>query len=135
MFFKSKLKSPFGGCRPRDLPTKATRRVRNQQLLEADESAYSSDGDSDAAYEENVERVLGLDVNSTRTDGADWGSGRATKLTPRESNSTFWVVPCLCLSAWPPWTEPFLELVAITVLMGERSGGKKITDRDSDIER
>ena len=36
--------------------------VRNQQLLEADEGADSSDSDSDAADEEDVERALGLDV-------------------------------------------------------------------------
>ncbi|KAN0126510.1 Beta-lactamase-like protein [Russula decolorans] len=49
--------------------------VRNQQLLEADEGADSSDSDSDAADEEDVERALGLDADATRGDGADWGRG------------------------------------------------------------
>ncbi|KAI0306845.1 beta-lactamase-like protein [Multifurca ochricompacta] len=49
--------------------------ARNQQLLEADEGADSSDSDSDAADEEDVERALGLDTEVTRTDGADWGRG------------------------------------------------------------
>jgi cleavage and polyadenylation specificity factor subunit 2 len=49
--------------------------VRNQQLLEADEGADSSDSDSDAADEEDVERALGLDADATRADGADWGRG------------------------------------------------------------
>ena len=49
--------------------------VRNQQLLEADEGADSSDSDSDAADEEDVERALGLDADAARTDGADWGRG------------------------------------------------------------
>ena len=49
--------------------------ARNQQLLEADEGADSSDSDSDAADEEDVERALGLDADVTRTDGADWGRG------------------------------------------------------------
>ena len=47
--------------------------VRNQQLLEADEGADSSDSDSDAADEEDVERALGLDADGSRNDGADWG--------------------------------------------------------------
>jgi len=47
--------------------------ARNQQLLEADEGADSSDSDSDAADEEDVERALGLDAEPTRADGADWG--------------------------------------------------------------
>ena len=49
--------------------------VRNQQLLEADEGADSSDSDSDAADEEDVERALGVDADATRADGADWGRG------------------------------------------------------------
>jgi len=49
--------------------------ARNQQLLEADEGADSSDSDSDAADEEDVERALGLDTEATRADGADWGRG------------------------------------------------------------
>jgi len=49
--------------------------VRSQQLLEADEGADSSDSDSDAADEEDVERALGLDADGSRTDGADWGRG------------------------------------------------------------
>jgi cleavage and polyadenylation specificity factor subunit 2 len=49
--------------------------ARNQQLLEADEGADSSDSDSDAADEEDVERALGLDADATRGDGADWGRG------------------------------------------------------------
>jgi cleavage and polyadenylation specificity factor subunit 2 len=49
--------------------------VRNQQLLEADEGADSSDSDSDAADEEDVERALGLDAEATRNEGADWGRG------------------------------------------------------------
>jgi cleavage and polyadenylation specificity factor subunit 2 len=49
--------------------------ARNQQLLEADEGADSSDSDSDAADEEDVERALGLDADASRTDGADWGRG------------------------------------------------------------
>jgi cleavage and polyadenylation specificity factor subunit 2 len=47
--------------------------ARSQQLLEADEGADSSDSDSDAADEEDVERALGLDADGTRNDGADWG--------------------------------------------------------------
>jgi cleavage and polyadenylation specificity factor subunit 2 len=49
--------------------------VRSQQLLEADEGADSSDSDSDAADEEDVERELGLDADAARADGADWGRG------------------------------------------------------------
>lgn len=49
--------------------------ARNQQLLEADEGEDSSDSDSDAADEEDVERALGLDSEGTRADGADWGRG------------------------------------------------------------
>ena len=49
--------------------------VRNQQLLEADEGADSSDSDSDAADEEDVERALGLDADAARADGVDWGRG------------------------------------------------------------
>jgi cleavage and polyadenylation specificity factor subunit 2 len=49
--------------------------ARNQQLLEADEGADSSDSDSDAADEEDVERALGLDADAARADGADWGRG------------------------------------------------------------
>jgi cleavage and polyadenylation specificity factor subunit 2 len=49
--------------------------ARNQQLLEADEGADSSDSDSDAADEEDVERALGMDADASRTDGADWGRG------------------------------------------------------------
>jgi cleavage and polyadenylation specificity factor subunit 2 len=49
--------------------------VRSQQLLEADEGADSSDSDSDAADEEDVERALGLDADAARADGADWGRG------------------------------------------------------------
>ncbi|KAN0128544.1 Beta-lactamase-like protein [Lactarius tabidus] len=50
--------------------------ARKQQLLEADEGADSSDSDSDAADEEDVERALGLDTEATRADGAaDWGRG------------------------------------------------------------
>ncbi|KAF8261769.1 beta-lactamase-like protein [Lactarius quietus] len=49
--------------------------ARKQQLLEADEGADSSDSDSDAADEEDVERALGLDSEATRADGADWGRG------------------------------------------------------------
>jgi cleavage and polyadenylation specificity factor subunit 2 len=45
----------------------------NQELLEADEGADSSDSDSDAADEEDGERALGLDADAIRTDGADWG--------------------------------------------------------------
>jgi cleavage and polyadenylation specificity factor subunit 2 len=47
--------------------------ARSQQLLEADEGADSSDSDSDAADEEDVERALGLDAEAARADGADWG--------------------------------------------------------------
>jgi cleavage and polyadenylation specificity factor subunit 2 len=48
--------------------------ARNQQqLLEADEGADSSDSDSDAADEEDVERALGLDAEAARNEGADWG--------------------------------------------------------------
>ncbi|KAI0265838.1 beta-lactamase-like protein [Gloeopeniophorella convolvens] len=47
--------------------------VRNQQLLEADEGAESSDSDSDAADEEDVERALGLDAELAGAEGADWG--------------------------------------------------------------
>ena len=50
--------------------------ARKQQLLEADEGADSSDSDSDAADEEDVERALGLDTETARADGAaDWGRG------------------------------------------------------------
>ncbi|KAH9985192.1 beta-lactamase-like protein [Russula compacta] len=49
--------------------------ARSQQLLEADEGADSSDSDSDAADEEDVERALGLETESARADGADWGRG------------------------------------------------------------
>ncbi len=49
--------------------------ARKQQLLEADEGADSSDSDSDAADEEDVERALGLDTEAIGTDGADWGRG------------------------------------------------------------
>jgi cleavage and polyadenylation specificity factor subunit 2 len=50
--------------------------ARNQQqLLEADEGADSSDSDSDAADEEDVERALGLDAEAARNEGADWGRG------------------------------------------------------------
>ena len=45
-------------------------------MLEADEGADSSDSDSDAADEEDVERALGLDTETARADGAaDWGRG------------------------------------------------------------
>jgi cleavage and polyadenylation specificity factor subunit 2 len=47
--------------------------ARSQQLLEADEGADSSDSDSDAADEEDVERALGLDTEAARNEGADWG--------------------------------------------------------------
>ena len=50
--------------------------ARNQQqLLEADEGADSSDSDSDAADEEDVERALGLDAEAARNGGADWDRG------------------------------------------------------------
>jgi hypothetical protein len=40
----------------------------NQRLLETDEGAESSDSDSDALDEEDVERAPGLDADATRTD-------------------------------------------------------------------
>jgi hypothetical protein len=42
--------------------------ARNQQLLEADEGADSSESDSYATDEEDVERALGMDADATRTD-------------------------------------------------------------------
>ena len=48
--------------------------ARNQQqLLETDEGADSSDSDSEAADEEAAEHALGLGADTTRNEGADWG--------------------------------------------------------------
>ncbi|KAI0280022.1 hypothetical protein BGY98DRAFT_1095782 [Russula aff. rugulosa BPL654] len=44
--------------------------ARNQQLLEADEGADSSESDSYAADEKDVELALGLDADATRTLGS-----------------------------------------------------------------
>jgi hypothetical protein len=43
--------------------------VHNQQLLEADEGVDSSNSDSDAADEEDVERALRLDMDATSEHG------------------------------------------------------------------
>lgn len=58
--------------------------ARSQQLLEADEGAESSDSDSDAADEEDVERALGLETETARTDGADWGRGMDAEESGRQ---------------------------------------------------
>jgi cleavage and polyadenylation specificity factor subunit 2 len=46
--------------------------VCNQQLLEANDGADFSDSDSDAKNEEDIKCALGLDTESTRTDGTGW---------------------------------------------------------------